>query len=141
MNDTTATESPAWREWLDTMDARLTHFARVTIPGLPEPFWGDPAIEHVCTVFREFFPTEAAATDPERFDTIDLFVRWIGECYRHRVEGFEWVSHPHAACDVYAGFGPALRHPRNDRDTVYALEILEWAAGEGLDRVWRQLGW
>ncbi|WP_216895640.1 hypothetical protein [Nocardia alni] len=141
LTNSTAFESPAWGAWLDDMDTRLTHFATVTIPGLPEPFWGDPAIERICAVFPVFFPTEDTATDPARFETIDVFVRWIGECYIRRIEGFVWFSHPHAARGIYSGFGPALRHPGRDEDTMFVLEILEWAATESLGRVRRSLGW
>lgn len=135
-------EPHPWRDWLARMNARLRQFSTVTIPDLPQPFWGDAAIGHVCDVYAEFFPAVRSVSDPSKFDTVDLFVRWIGETYIRRVPGMEWFTHPHAAQGLYpAEIGPGLRHPQYPLYETYVIEILEWAAQDGLHYVRKQLMW
>jgi hypothetical protein len=127
--------SLAWRRWHASIPVRLREFTTLTFPGLPELWYSDAALDRVQANYHNIFPTMESVTAREKHSTTDLFVTWVGSVYVARCPQMVWYSHPHAASNVYVGFGPALRHNTDDSKSTYVIELLEWAAADGFDLV------
>ncbi|WP_228001041.1 hypothetical protein [Nocardia australiensis] len=106
-------KTQAFLDWVapERMESAIRAFLAATLPRMADYadiWWKPPLSTRIMEAAKEKFGDPDAFFAPENRDSVDQFIRFLGECYVRR-GGMKWTNRPEWGLPLYADFGPAVQ--------------------------------